>query len=85
LSKKKYPRLTPKEVIDNLIALGFSFARQRGAHRYYKHQTGHLVNVPMNWDLIDDIGMKSIIKNSGRTREEFYSATKTSAKKLGKK
>ena len=85
MSKKKYPRLTPKEVIDNLIALGFLFARQKGAHKYYKDQTGHLVNVPMNWDLIDDTGMKSIIKNSGKTRKEFYEATKTSAKKLWKR
>jgi len=79
---KKYPRLTPKEVIDNLIALGFSFARQRGAHKFYKDKDGNLVNVPMNWDLIDDTGIKSIIKQSGKSREEFYSATESSAQKL---
>lgn len=80
---KKYPRLTPKEAIDCLKTLGFIFARQKGAHRFYKDQSGHLVNVPMNWDLIDDTGIKSIIRQSGRSREEFYGATKDSARKLG--
>jgi len=85
LSKKKYPRLTPKEVEDILITLGFSYARQKGSHKFFKDKSGHLVMVCQNWDLIDDDGMKSIIKNTGRSREEFYLATKASAKKLQKK
>ncbi|MCK4818412.1 type II toxin-antitoxin system HicA family toxin [bacterium] len=67
-----------------LKKLNCTFARQRGSHRHYRNTKGGLVTVPMNVDLLDEDLMRSIIKQSGASRKEFYRATKASAKKLQK-
>lgn len=44
----KTPRLTAKQISTVLERLGFSFARQSGSHKIYRHADGRRVTVPMH-------------------------------------
>ncbi|MFH0930372.1 MAG: hypothetical protein V1890_00330, partial [Candidatus Zixiibacteriota bacterium] len=46
--------------------------------------TTHLVTIPFNIDTLDDDLIKSIITQSGYSREIFYRATNKTANKIGK-
>ncbi len=87
MSKRKYPPLTPSEVISILTSLGFVKDRQSGsAHAQYEcpkndEYPRSLVTVDMAYSEFDDERIKNMIRQSNRSRERFYGATKRTARK----
>ena len=87
MGRRRYPPLTPYEVVAVLKSLGFAFKRQDGSHAHYecaadeKRQRA-LVTVDMSVDAFWEELMKSMIRQSGFSREQFYGATKGTAKKI---
>lgn len=79
---RRYPPLTPKQVCKNLKSLGFEHTGNYGDHRIYEDEAGHHVQVDMGEKDFGPRGMKIIIGNSGFSREQFYGATKMTARKL---
>jgi hypothetical protein len=67
MGKRKHPRLTPSEVTAILTGFGFT-ARS-------------IVTVDMAYSEFDDDLIKSMIRQSNRSREMFYGATKRTARK----
>lgn len=66
----KLPALKPKQVIKVLEKAGFEFARQKGSHAMYvKDNLG--VTIPIHNKELKKGTLKSIIKQSGMTTEEF--------------
>jgi len=87
VGRKKYPSLSPSEVISILKAKGFSFKRQTGSHQHYECASGEggtrrVVTVDISIDQFWEELMKSMIRQSGLSREQFYGATKKTAKKI---
>ncbi|WP_129408045.1 hypothetical protein [Marinitoga lauensis] len=85
---KKYPQLSLREFEEILNTFEVVEKRTRGGHNILTikikekevgivYQT-HIDPVPL-------LIIKNTIKNLGITRDEFYSRTKTGAKKIGKK
>lgn len=90
MGQRKYPPLTPDEVIAILLALGFIFKRQVGSHRHYQRDADAkraraIVTVDTSDREFDDFLIKSMIEQSKHSRNEFYGATKRSAKKASVK
>ncbi len=85
---KKFPPLSPQEVIRILRAWGFELARKGASDHQqwagFKGNKQRLVTVDMGVDEFDDWVLKSMIEQSGLSREEFYCATKESARKISK-
>lgn len=84
----RYPSLTPSEVESILQELGFQFKRQDGSHAQWQRpaegsRQRAIVTVDKSEREFLDYLMKSMIRQSGFTREEFYGATKKTAKKIG--
>jgi predicted RNA binding protein YcfA (HicA-like mRNA interferase family) len=67
-----------------LKGLGFVFHRQgKGSHEIWIHmKTRRSVTVDAHYPQIDVSLMKVMVRESGVTRETFYGATKTTAKKI---
>src|SRR4051794_7713222 len=90
MGQKKYPPLTPNEVVEILSRVGFSKRGQEGSHaQYFKagsenHITSN-VTVDMAYREFDCDLIKSMIRQSNYSRDEFYGATKRSARKAGVK
>lgn len=87
MGQRKYPPLTPKEVILILDALGFAFKRQDGSHAHYERKAAQdtprrLVTVDMSHREFSERIIKSMIRQSGYSREKFYGATKSTAAKV---
>ena len=85
---KKYPPLTPKEVINILNKRGFKFVGQEGSHRQYDgiiKERKRKVTVDMAEKDFDNFLMQNMIRQSGLTRDEFYCSTKTTAQKINKR
>ena len=79
---KKFPPLTPQQVIQILTTKKFQFDRQKGSHAQYVHPiSGRTVTVDMKEKEFGITLMKSMIHQSGLSREEFYGATKETTKK----
>ena len=86
MGQRKYPPLTPSEVVAILRNLGFISARQQGSHQHYEcaadgSRPRSIVTVDMGCTQFDEFLIKSMIRQSKRTREEFYGATKRTAQK----
>jgi len=86
MGKRKYPPLTPSEVTAVLAALGFTKARQDGSHAQYERAASgeyprSIVTVDVAYPEFDDALIKSMIRQSNRSREMFYGATKRTARK----
>lgn len=86
MGQRKYPPLTPPEVIAILKSLGFKLDRKTGSHEHYEcerneKQPRSVVTVDVAYSQFDEFLMKSMIRQSNRSREEFYGATKRSAQK----
>jgi predicted RNA binding protein YcfA (HicA-like mRNA interferase family) len=86
MGKRKYPPLTPSEVTAILTGLGFTKVRQDGSHAHYEHAVAgvyprSIVTVDMAYAEFDDGLIKSMIRQSNRSREMFYGATKRTARK----
>ncbi|MFA5805492.1 MAG: type II toxin-antitoxin system HicA family toxin [Melioribacteraceae bacterium] len=85
---KKYPPLTYQEVVAILKAWGFKFKDQEGSHEQYEgviKGKKRKVTVDSNDSPYDGFILKSMISQSGLSREEFYTTTKTTAKKINMK
>jgi predicted RNA binding protein YcfA (HicA-like mRNA interferase family) len=86
MGKRSTPPLTPSEVVAVLVALGFTFKRQEGSHAQYEcpasaEHPRSLVTVDMARGDFDEQLMRSMIRQSNRSRERFYGATKRTARK----
>jgi predicted RNA binding protein YcfA (HicA-like mRNA interferase family) len=86
MGQRKYPPLTPSEVVAILKSLGFRRDRQDGSHEHYECERNGLyprsvVTVDTAYSEFDEQLIKSMIRQSNRTREVFYGATKRSARK----
>lgn len=68
----KLPSLTPRDVIKVLRQAGFLFHHQQGSHAYFYHAgQRRWVTVPMHARSIKTGTLRSIIRQSGLTRQEF--------------
>lgn len=82
---RRYPPLTPDEVIAILVARDFDLDRTAGSHTQYGGLIRGLfrrVTVDLHFHDFDDRAIKRLIAQSGLTREEFYGSTKETAKKI---
>lgn len=85
---KKYPPLTYQEVIAILKVRGFFLKDQEGSHEQYDNivkSKKRKVTVDKNDSPYNDFIIKSMIQQSGLSREEFYTAIKSTAKKINLK
>jgi len=86
MGRNRYPQLTTREVQDILKARGFVLLRTSGSHEHWGaiiKDERRIVTVDLHGDFGRDI-IKSMIRQSGLTREEFYCSTKKTAKRLNK-
>jgi predicted RNA binding protein YcfA (HicA-like mRNA interferase family) len=86
MGKRKYPPLTPSEVIAILGALGFSEKNRVGDHRQYEREADgarprSIVTVDMGQKDFDDFLLSSMVRQSNFSRDEFYGATKRTARR----
>ena len=85
---KKYPTIPSRDVIAILMVLGFSYSHSAGGHDFYKaNHSGKnwTVNVDEKCSPFDDFLLKSMIAQSGYSRDVFYGSTKKTAKMAGVK
>jgi len=85
---RRHPPLSPAELISVLHALGFSFKRQTGSHAHYERPADatrprSLVTVDMSLSEFWERVMRSMVRQSNFSRDEFYGATRRTAKKAG--
>lgn len=85
----KYPPLTPAEVRAILSRKGFQQVRGGGSHEQWEHANVGGQRRLVTVDAAErDFGvklMKTMISQSGLTREEFYGATPGTGRKIGTK
>ena len=82
---KKYPPLTPEEVIRILKERSFTYTRTTGSHEQYEgivRGKRRSVVVDLHYGQFTVKLIKYMIGQSGLTREEFYGSTKRTAKKI---
>lgn len=87
MGRRRYPPLTQSEVVAILVALTFKEDRQEGSHRHYElvasgKRPRSIVTVDMSVDSFDKFLIKSMIRQSNHSREDFYGATEKTAKKI---
>lgn len=86
MGNRKYPPLKPKQIENILYARGFILHKKKGDHRYYVREVRGKKRIPqIDWgiDMYNSNWIKTIIKQSGMTREQFYCSTKKTARKIG--
>src|ERR1017187_4192494 len=86
MGKRSYPPLTPSDVISILTALGFTKRAQTGSHAQYfrpgdAKRKAALVSVDVHYKEFDDELMHSMFRRSEFSRQEFYGATKHTARR----
>lgn len=87
MGRRRYPPLTPSEVVAIVEALGFTRKRQTGSHAHYERAADgkrprSIVTVDMSVSSFWEELIKSMIRQSNFSREEFYGATEKTKKKL---
>jgi predicted RNA binding protein YcfA (HicA-like mRNA interferase family) len=90
MGSRRHPPLTPSEVVAILKNLKFAFKRQEGDHAQWERPADEkrlraVVTVNMGEKEFDDYIMQSMIRQSKHSREEFYGATKRTARKASVK
>lgn len=88
MGRKAYPPLTPREVIKILTTRGFHFVSSQSSHHNYGCTRGgkfFKVTVDIKYETFGIDLIKSMIRQSGLAKEQFYCSTKSTAKKLGKR
>jgi len=69
----KLPLLSSKELCKFLEKEGFINIRQKGSHRFYKHEDGRTTVVPMHSNKDVKRGLlKGILNEIKMSREEFF-------------
>jgi predicted RNA binding protein YcfA (HicA-like mRNA interferase family) len=85
MGKRKFPPLKQSEMVAILVSLGFVLVRH-GKHPVYERPADGKkprAVVPVDdYPEFDETLIKSMIQQSGFSREEFYGATKGTAKKI---
>jgi len=79
MGQRSYPLLKPREVLAILRSLGFLFKRQDGSHAQYERAADStrrrsVVTVDMGIREFGERLIKSMIRQSNHTKEEFYGA-----------
>lgn len=85
---KKYPPLTPDEVIQILKVRKFILGSTRGDHQQWEgfiYDRRRKVTVDTGEKDFDDEIMKSMINQSGLSRDEFYCSTDRTARRINKR
>lgn len=85
MGQRKYPPLTPGEILAIIIARGFSLHHTGGDHKYYYREVRgekRVLQVDMGTPTYSDHYLKLLITESGMSRDEFYCSTKSTAKKI---
>jgi predicted RNA binding protein YcfA (HicA-like mRNA interferase family) len=88
MGQRKYPPLTPAEIIAIVIARGFILHHTKGDHKYYVHTVKgekRIMQVDTGNPLYTDHWLKLVITQSGMSREDFYCSTTSTAKKINMK
>ena len=83
---KRYPQLTLAEVRSILKFNGFEVNNTVGSHQQWVGMIGgerRRVTVDISEAPFDDFLIKSMIRQSGVSRDDFYASTKATAKKVG--
>lgn len=71
----KLPVLKPQEVVSRLEALGFVEARQRGAHKQFRHADGRGTTVPFHKGRdISPVLLRKIARDIGISAEDLVAA-----------
>jgi predicted RNA binding protein YcfA (HicA-like mRNA interferase family) len=69
----KIPLLTSKEVCAFLVKEGFRAIRQKGSHRFYRHDDGRTTTVPVHSNKPISRGLlRGILKEIKVDRSEFF-------------
>ena len=85
---KKYPVLKLAEVLEILNANGFVLNNTVGSHKQFIATIKNIkrrVTVDGSNDEFDDFLLRSMISQSGLSRDEFYCSCKSAAKKINKR
>ena len=87
MGSRRFPPLTPAEVVAIVLALGFSFKKQTGSHAHYerpaeKPRPRAVVTVDMSVRTFSVDLMQSMVRQSKSSRGEFYGATERTRKKI---
>lgn len=88
MGQRNYPPLTPREVEDILLSRGFVYHHTKGDHKYYSCDVNgekKIAQIDMGADLYVKDNLKLVIDESGMSRIQFYTSTKSSAKKINKR
>ena len=89
MGKRSYPPLTPGEIETILKNLGFALKRQEGSHeQWFRPADGKriaaLVTLDRAYREIGDIKLlRNMIRQSTFSRDQFYGASKGTARKAG--
>lgn len=86
MGQRKYPPLKPAEVVAILGILGFEKVREDGSHAHFECPATNeyprsVVTVDTGYSEFDESLIKGMIRQSNRSRELFYGATKRTAAK----
>jgi predicted RNA binding protein YcfA (HicA-like mRNA interferase family) len=68
----KFPLTDAKSLEKLLFKLGFIFIRQKGSHRFYRHEDGRYTTIPHHGS--DDLGrslIREILKQINISGEEY--------------
>jgi predicted RNA binding protein YcfA (HicA-like mRNA interferase family) len=82
---RRYPPLTPDDVIAILLARGFSHDHTTGSHAVYQGMIKgkrRSVTVDLKYREFGVRRLKDMMAQAGLSRKEFYGSTKATAKKL---
>jgi predicted RNA binding protein YcfA (HicA-like mRNA interferase family) len=75
MGKRRYPPLKHREVVEIVLALGFTLARQESSHAQYERAADatHLRAIVTvdDYDDFEEKTIKRMIVQSGFTREQF--------------
>jgi predicted RNA binding protein YcfA (HicA-like mRNA interferase family) len=77
MGSRKYPPLTPSEVIEIVVALGFRWKRKKGSHHQYErpadgNRQRSVVTVDDGVDQFDDFLLKNMIEQSNFSRDQVF-------------
>jgi predicted RNA binding protein YcfA (HicA-like mRNA interferase family) len=86
MGRRSYPPLTPKDVVDVLLALGFTKRGQVGSHAQYfrpacSKRKAALVTVDTHYKEFSGDLMHTMVRQSNFGPQEFYGATKHTARR----
>jgi predicted RNA binding protein YcfA (HicA-like mRNA interferase family) len=75
----KLPSLKANEVLRVLLKAGFYVNHQRGSHARLFHESRHQlrVTIPIHSRELPDLTLRSIIRQSGLTDDEFVVLSRT--------